>query len=824
MEPQGKIKYHKNLAEYFCIKSIYLDEGYQLKPNTRKLVEQPWQQTRSELWDELTNTLSYLSFIQAKVTAGLLFDVISDYDLAITQIQNNNSNSKNKNTEREEILQSYSTAFNQEYYAFQDFSKITAQQIFNNLFSHFGFNGDVGSLLKKFINSENLKLWFRQLNTNPDTGTSKELYRTVTGHEYSIICLAISENNQYIASGDSGGIIGIWQMKDGKPIHRFQAHVGGVINLQWISDENLVSFGRDHVVKIWNWREQAEINSFYIQSDRIRNFQLFADNDQFVFCGENRKITKGNFQGTHQNSIGEHSGRVFCLLLINRDNLLISGSEDRTIKIWNVSENNADLMTLRGHNDSLLSLAFSEKDHMIISGSKDKTIKQWNLKNGMEIRTLAGHQAQVNSLKVAEQSSAIFSCSDDTTIKMWDIHSGLQLNSFNGHKKAVNTIQISNEEKWCVSGSEDCTLRFWRINPSFKKHHELFEHRGRINYICRDRDVSLVATASDDNFIKIWNIPDGEYKMTLRGHIGPVRCLLFLNKSIVSGGDDTTIKIWDAGKGNLIKSIGDFSKSVVTSSVKVSGFNSYSYRNQDGFHEKQITCLSAYDNNQFFSGSKDGTVRLWNLDSAELCMIYKGLNGTVESVVYNPNNGSVIGAGSSNEILIWDVHSGTIKMRLSGHLSSITSLVLHGNNHLLSSGLDKTVQIWDLETGYSISTDEHPSRITCVETDINSGLFFTGSIDRQIRVFSISNGTQVQILTGHNSPVRSLLFENENSQVISCADSGEIIIWDTKEPGNAKIISKVYLQDSVSCIKLLQHDLICTSLTNGGLSFLNKNF
>jgi WD40 repeat protein len=79
MEKVENLYFHKTLASYFTSKHLYLDEHIQKKPNTRKLVEQPWQQTKGEMWDEVTNTLGNLNFIDAKVTSNLFDDLLNDY-------------------------------------------------------------------------------------------------------------------------------------------------------------------------------------------------------------------------------------------------------------------------------------------------------------------------------------------------------------------------------------------------------------------------------------------------------------------------------------------------------------------------------------------------------------------------------------------------------------------------------------------------------------------------------------------------------------------------------------------------------------------------
>ena len=81
--------YHSNLANYFASKPLYLDEPTRKKPNNRKLVEQPWQQTKGEMWDEVTNTLCNLDFIQAKAAAKMTYELVNDFSAALEVIPDN---------------------------------------------------------------------------------------------------------------------------------------------------------------------------------------------------------------------------------------------------------------------------------------------------------------------------------------------------------------------------------------------------------------------------------------------------------------------------------------------------------------------------------------------------------------------------------------------------------------------------------------------------------------------------------------------------------------------------------------------------------------
>jgi hypothetical protein len=95
MNPNS-IHYHTILADYFSGKPLYLDEPIQKKPGVRKLVELPFQQTNGKMWDEVTEALCDLNFIQAKCAAKHTYDLVNDYNVVLESIPDNADNIRTK--------------------------------------------------------------------------------------------------------------------------------------------------------------------------------------------------------------------------------------------------------------------------------------------------------------------------------------------------------------------------------------------------------------------------------------------------------------------------------------------------------------------------------------------------------------------------------------------------------------------------------------------------------------------------------------------------------------------------------------------------------
>jgi WD40 repeat protein len=138
--------------------------------------------------------------------------------------------------------------------------------------------------------------------------------------------------------------------------------------------------------------------------------------------------------------------------------LLASGSEDKTVKLWDVASGR-ELRTLCGHSSFVLSVAFSPDGRILASGSWDGTVKLWDVASGRELRTLSGHSSFVLSVAFSPDGRILASASDDKTVKLWDVASGRELRTLSGHSSAVLSVAFSPDGRMLASGSGDKTVK-----------------------------------------------------------------------------------------------------------------------------------------------------------------------------------------------------------------------------------------------------------------------------------------------------------------------------------------------------------------------------
>ena len=249
---------------------------------------------------------------------------------------------------------------------------------------------------------------------------------------------------------------------------------------------------------------------------------------------------------------------------------LVSGNQDKTIKIWNLASGKL-IRTLEGHSSIVNCVAISADGQTLVSGSLDNTIKIWNLASGKLIRTLEGHSSSVASVAISPDGQTLVSGSANT-IKIWNLASGKLIRTLKGYSGGVFSVAISPDGQTLGSGSSDNTIKIWDL-ASGNLIRTLEGHSSSVFSVAISPDGQTLGSGSLDNTIKIWNLASGNLIRTLEGHSSSVNSVAISpdGKTLVSGSNDDTIKIWNLESGNLIRTLNSHSNVVYSVAISPDG-------------------------------------------------------------------------------------------------------------------------------------------------------------------------------------------------------------------------------------------------------------
>ncbi len=281
-----------------------------------------------------------------------------------------------------------------------------------------------------------------------------------------------------------------------------------------------------------------------------------------------------------------HTQPVWATAISANGQVLASGSQDRTIVVWNAFTGKLE-RTLKGHKDTVRSLAMSADGRILASGSGDTTIKLWNLPTGKLIGTFSGHSSPVWSVAIAPDGKTLISACEDGSINIWNLRTGAAKTIESAHSSRIFTIALSPDGQTFATGSKDKTIKLWQL-PTGKLLRTINQHTDAVRTIAYSPDGRQLASGSWDTTIHLWNPQTGERLQTLTGHSDRIVALVFSadGKQLASAGIDPTIKLWDAESGKLLRKFSSHSDWVLSLAI-VPG------------------------NNHLISSSKDKTIKIW---------------------------------------------------------------------------------------------------------------------------------------------------------------------------------------------------------------------
>ncbi|GAA6617359.1 WD40 repeat domain-containing protein [Scytonema sp. NUACC26] len=285
-----------------------------------------------------------------------------------------------------------------------------------------------------------------------------------------------------------------------------------------------------------------------------------------------------------------HSDKITSVAISSDGLTVVSGSADKTIKVWNLSTGKV-IRTLTGNIGEVASVAVSSDGNFLAVGSCEhpkSNVKVWYLPTGKLIHTLLGHQKPVNCIAISPDGQILATGSNK--IKIWNLQTGDRICTL-WHSSVVYDAVISSDGTILASGSSDHKIRLW--NPrTGDPLHTFSGHSGAVNSVAMSSDGLLLVSGSADTAVKIWHLDSGQVLHTLSGHSDEVKSVAITpdGKSILSAGADTSINMWCLQTGELLQTF--------------SG------------HSAVVNSIAISPNGQFItSGSSDKTIKIWQINS-----------------------------------------------------------------------------------------------------------------------------------------------------------------------------------------------------------------
>ncbi|RCH98584.1 SCF ubiquitin ligase complex subunit cdc4, partial [Rhizopus stolonifer] len=310
-------------------------------------------------------------------------------------------------------------------------------------------------------------------------------------------------------------------------------------------------------------------------------------------------------------------------------------------------------LLLEGHEDDLITCLQFDEDK-VITGSDDHRIHMYDVNTGQLKNVMEGHEGGVWALEYVDNT--LVTGSIDRTVRVWDIERGLCRFVLRGHTSTVRCLkivmpsiidgQLQPSEPLIISGSRDMTIRVWKL-PDLN-----------------DLPLPLIDLVEDDFISRKY------LKFTLKEHESSVRDIAVHGNTLVSGGYDNTVIVWDLATGesrHLLKG-----------------------------HTMKVYCVAIDPKRRHcISGSLDSSVRIWGLDDGECKFVLQG-HAILVGLIGLADD-FLVSAAADYTLRTWDPSTGDRHCILAGHRGPITAF--QHDQHKIVSGSEGAVKMWDTKTG-----------------------------------------------------------------------------------------------------------------------------
>jgi WD40 repeat protein/serine/threonine protein kinase len=489
-----------------------------------------------------------------------------------------------------------------------------------------------------------------------------------------------------------------------------------------------------------------------------------------------------------------HAREVESIALTKDGAGLLSGSQDRTLKLWNLAKARC-VQTYEGHEASVLAVGLTPDGKRAVSGSKDETLRLWDLATGKCLRTFKGHRGAVRSVYLHSDGVYALAGGDDGKMRLWELDTGRCVRVFSGHEGWIGAVCLTRDGTYALSGGEDQTVRAWEVDTE-ECLFTLKGHAEAVRAVCVDDNIENALSGSADHSIKVWDLTTQKCTLTLQGHHGAIRalCINRPGSVAISGGTDQNIKLWnprwDAKAPSQVCRVMSSEKVMAAKEVydKQLKVARGALEQDDALTAvralREARALQGFGNQ---ADSIDEWCRLYSrlshsaLKTGWEVQTLSGHNDIVLSAAITPDGRYALSASKDRNVKFWMLEEdGRCRKTLKGHTHPVFSVCLSNDGKIGVSGSgDKTIRVWNLE---ELECDDvlkgHEDAVRCVNLSADRKHIVSGGDDGVVRLWDVSSGKCLQTFKGHKEPVRSVSFSPDTQYVLSGSEDQTIRLWD----------------------------------------------
>ena len=511
----------------------------------------------------------------------------------------------------------------------------------------------------------------------------------------------------------------------------------------------------------------------------------------------------GRWDGTHENVHPLHEGKVYQAIFSPDSRYLLTASEDRTARVWDV-ESSAELLRIR-QGGAVLQAEISPRGDTLITRGEDGAVRLWSgIAAAIAAAKTTGIPVELSDdgkvarmLEKGTRASHANYSRDGARIAIaigrdahiLDADSGQEIRHFS-HPQAITETSFSPDGRLLATASLDGVTWVWDTADGRKRLH--LAHGDSVEAMAFSPDGHWLATAARDNSARIWSIATG-------------RELFHLNQDspawhVAFSADGKTLAIITENAGlrlltlsNVIEAFrvqhaasiesAQFSpdgRFIATASVdgeaRIIDANNGKllFRLEHG-SEVNHASFSA-DGKQLATAAADGTVRLWDATTGKERLRMAHADKAWRAV-FDEAGGRLLSVSEDGTARVWDTANGAERLRLRHDGSVLDAAFSPGGHWVVTASADGTARLWDAQTGLERFIWRHEAALRHAAFSLDGQRVVTASADHTARVFALMDGTERLVLR-HQDSVESAIFSPDGQWILTASADRSARMWN----------------------------------------------
>jgi WD40 repeat protein len=678
---------HASLARYFDKQPLYQVEGQWDSRNIRKVSELPYQQTHGELWDDLEKkTLCDLRFTEAKCAAGMTYDLIGDYNLALATLPE----------------------------AQPEIQKEREHQ----------------ARIKKYVND--IITYARAWNLAPQDHKEKSQKETILINPPEPL-QAIPPIPDEMICKDNERIINASTLLD--KLKAFSYFVG-------VETHNLLPYA-----SIPGFCAQQAFNSADsgpVAKDAEKIFGSETGLKAILSAPYSRPSF--NLHRACIRTLEGHSELINHVCITGDGLRALSASRDRTLRLWDLNRGEC-ILVMSGHEDDVTYISITPDERLAVSSSMDHTLRLWDLITGRCLKIFDKLPGFYNPVCITPDGGSVIIGDSDAKLRIWDIEKDccsilIDKKSESWRGGGIHCLGLTPDARKAFSANYDGTINIWdlqsrtivatlklKINHFYNSQSVIMSSDGKYILVCSYEDP---ANTSVNCSIQLWDLASGKCIRKFLGDGSPVYSLgVTLDFTLmVSGGEDKTVRLWDLTTGDCLRVFEGHLSMISSVSISFDGRFAASgswdhtlrlWNLETGYNDKSFLeklwhhplCVCP-DGRHALELNEDLTINLCDLETGQKLRKLEGVSAVtsdISTINTSPAGDMVILSNSEGELHFLNLESeqylGTITLNDPPKGSPMIDIspdgrkALFGTHDFSRKHFEHKVRYLDLETGES---------------------------------------------------------------------------------------------------------------------------